>query len=69
MFYEKCTYFSKLIYDNKTTLFEHDEIYMHTQKIIRMYMTEIHLLNKDTTSTASCALPEESGCSHPKVPP
>ena len=52
MLYEKYIYISRLIYDNKNTLFEHDEIYMHIQKFIRMHMTELHLLNKYTTSRA-----------------
>ena len=52
MFYEKYIYFSRLIYDNKNTLFQHDELYLFTQKFIRMHMTELHLLNKYTTSRA-----------------
>ena len=32
--------------------FEHDEIHKHTQKFIRIYMNEIHLMNKYTISRA-----------------
>ena len=52
MFYEKYIYFSRLIYDNKNELFEHDKIHKHTQKFIRIYINEIHLMNKYTISRA-----------------
>ena len=52
MIYEKYIYFSDVLRKNKNILFNNDETYLYTQKIIRMYMNELHLLNKYNVSRA-----------------